>query len=478
MISFRNPILKADYSDPDCIRVGEDFYMISSSFNYVPGLPILHSKDLIHWELINYIAPDLIPGFEKVRPGDGIWAPSLRFHNGIFYALIPFPDEGLFVAETSDPFKKWSPLRCLLSGKGYEDPCPLWYHGETYIVFAYVRSRIGFHDRLGFFKADESLTKRLSEPEIIYDGSQKNPDIEGPKAYVINGEIYILAPAGGVEHGWEVCLRSKDIRGPFKEKVILKENGNGIAGTHQGALIDIDEKGHWAFMHFSAKGNLGRITYLEPVSFDKEGYPICGKAGGPVETGELPLVKSDLSLTYDDAFLNSHLSLNWQTPCRVRRQSFLEPTEEGLRIYAKEKGDLSLRYFPYVLSEKIPAFHFKAEVRIDASHLRDGDKAGIGLAGEEGGFVFISREQSHFILETIKAGAEKDEILASSVLDSSSATIAFEFRYPSSLEFSDGSVLPVKKEHWSGLRIGLTVSAAKEKGGYAVFSNLRIIDED
>ena len=115
-MKYENPVILSDYSDPDVIRVGDDFYMVASSFNHVPGVPVLHSKNLVEWELINYVLDEIpFKGYDKVQHGHGAWAPSIRYHNGKFYCLIPFPDEGIYVSETDDPYGKWSLLRPLLT---------------------------------------------------------------------------------------------------------------------------------------------------------------------------------------------------------------------------------------------------------------------------------------------------------------------------------------------------------------------------
>ena len=208
-MQYTNPVLLSDYSDPDVIRVGDDFYMVASSFNHVPGVPVLHSKNLVEWEVINYVITELpFERFNNVCHGAGAWAPSIRYHNGKFYCLIPFPDEGIYVSETEDIYGKWSPLRPLLVGKGYEDPCPIWDGGKCYVVFAFVKSRIGFNSKLAVFETDEAMTRQTSKYKIIYDGRDLAPKIEGPKFYKRGKYFYILAPAGGVISVWEVARRS------------------------------------------------------------------------------------------------------------------------------------------------------------------------------------------------------------------------------------------------------------------------------
>ena len=136
---YKNPILYADYSDPDVIRVGEDYYMTASSFTYVPGLPILHSKDLVNWELINYAAYELTDEYDKPRHGCGVWAPAIRYHDGKYWIFYGDPDLGVFMTNTEDIYGKWSPLKLIWKGKGIIDTTPLWDDdGRAYLVHAFA----------------------------------------------------------------------------------------------------------------------------------------------------------------------------------------------------------------------------------------------------------------------------------------------------------------------------------------------------
>ena len=212
MQQYQNPILYADYSDPDVIRVGEDYYMVSSSFTYLPGVPLLHSKDLVHWELINHCVSSL--PFEKYdfpSHGSGTWASSIRYHEGTFFVFIPLVDEGILVARSRDPYGEFE-LNLLCKSKGWIDPCPFWDEdGKAYMVFAYAKSRCGMKHRLSMVEIDPNCRGLLSEPKLIFDGEQIAPTTEGPKMYKKNGYYYILMPSGGVEDGWQSCLRSRSV---------------------------------------------------------------------------------------------------------------------------------------------------------------------------------------------------------------------------------------------------------------------------
>jgi beta-xylosidase len=274
--NYKNPILFADYSDPDVICVGDTYYMTASSFNYTPGLPILISKDMVNWELKNYAIKNIeYAAFEEPAHAKGIWAPAIRYHNNKFWISYGMPDEGIFIISTEDPLGTWSKPVLLLEGKGYIDPCPFWDDdGKAYIVHGYARSRIGFKSILGIFEIDEKATKAISDDTFIFDGTKTQPTIEGPKVHKLNGYYYIFAPAGGVKTGWQTVLRSKYIEGPYEEKIVMHQGNSPTNGPHQGAWVETPEGSHW-FIHFQDRGVYGRITHLQPMSW-VDGWPMIG----------------------------------------------------------------------------------------------------------------------------------------------------------------------------------------------------------
>jgi beta-xylosidase len=143
---FKNPVLHADYSDPDVVRVGTDYYMVSSSFEAVPGLPVLHSKDLVSWTIVGHalVRQPPLDHFSTPRHGEGVWAPSIRYHKGEFHFYYPDPDFGIYLVKAKNPSGPWSTPLLVEGGKGLIDPCPLWDDdGQTYLVHAYAGSRAG-----------------------------------------------------------------------------------------------------------------------------------------------------------------------------------------------------------------------------------------------------------------------------------------------------------------------------------------------
>ena len=273
---FRNPVLYADYSDPDIVRVGEDFYMTASSFTYVPGLPILHSKDLVNWEIINYAVKELQPIYDKPQHGCGVWAPSIRYHNGKFWIFYGDPDLGIMMTNTDDIYGEWSPLTCVKEAVGIIDTCPLWDDdGKAYIVHGYANSRCGIKSKIAVCEMSKDGTKVISEDTIVFDGTVSHPTLEGPKFYKRNGYYYIMAPAGGVPTGWEVVFRSKNVYGPYEDRIVLRQGKTDINGPHQGGWVELENGESW-FVHFQDLEVYGRVVHIQPVTWIND-WPAMGE---------------------------------------------------------------------------------------------------------------------------------------------------------------------------------------------------------
>ncbi|MEJ2615558.1 MAG: family 43 glycosylhydrolase, partial [Ignavibacteriaceae bacterium] len=181
---YKNPIIFADYSDPDVCRKGDDYYLVSSSFDAVPGLPILHSKDLVNWIIIGHALLRQPPysHFSKPQHGNGVWAPAIRYHNNEFYIYYPDPDYGIYLVKSKNPAGPWTEPILVQSGKGLIDPCPLWDEdGKVYLVHAYAGSRAGIKSILTINRLSKDGTKFLDNGVIVYDGHGIDPTVEGPK---------------------------------------------------------------------------------------------------------------------------------------------------------------------------------------------------------------------------------------------------------------------------------------------------------
>ena len=320
--TYTNPILYADYSDPDVTRIGDDYFMTASSFNAAPGLPILHSKDMINWELINYALPVQVPEdiFSIPQHGNGVWAPSMRYHNNELYIYWGDPDHGIYMVRTDDPYGNWEEPVLVMKGKGLIDPSPLWDEdGKAYLVHAYAGSRAGVKSLLTVNKMNAEGTKVLDAGRHVFDGHDVHPTVEGSKFYKRNGYYYIFAPAGGVSTGWQLALRSKNIYGPYEERVILEQGSTDINGPHQGAWVETPSGEDW-FYHFQDVEAYGRIVHLQPMKWEND-WPVIGKdidgngIGEPVKTHKKPKNEKDYAIVSpleSTEFEGDSLGLQWQ----------------------------------------------------------------------------------------------------------------------------------------------------------------------
>ena len=384
--TYRNPVLYADYSDPDAIRVGEDFYLVSSSFNHLPGLPVLHSKDLVNWTLVNHVLDRLpFPTYDRPAHGKGVWAPSLRWHEGRFWVFFAMPDEGIFMSTAEDPRGRWSAPIHVKEVAGWIDPCPFWDDdGQAYLVHAFARSRVGFNSVLQVCMMKGDGTGLLDEGRIVFDGHAAHPTIEGPKLYKRHGYYYIFAPAGGVKSGWQTVLRARSVFGPYEDRIVLRQGRTKVNGPHQGALIELDSGESW-FLHFQDRGAYGRIVHLQPLRWVDD-WPVIGEdadgdgIGEPVAAWPKPATGREYPpaapATSDD-FGGSDPGRQWQWPANPRADWYSLSAHPGhLRLYATnpEGTESPLGYAPALAAEILGA----------GLHRRHSPGIGAGGAGRSG----------------------------------------------------------------------------------------------
>lgn len=397
---YKNPILYADYSDPDAIRVGEDYFLTASSFNHIPGLPLLHSKDLINWSIINH-GIQRLPWDKYNMPqyGCGVWAPSIRYHDGLFRILFPTPDEGIFEIHTDDPWGKWSSIHCVKEAKGWIDPCPFWDDdGQAYMVFAYAGSRAGISSIIAICPMSWDGLHLLDDtPVHVFDGHETQHTIEGPKLYKRNGFYYIFCPAGGVSTGWQTILRSKHIYGPYEEKIVLHQGSSWVNGPHQGAWVDTPAGEDW-FLHFQELQPYGRILHLQPMCWEED-WPIIGvvpegaQVGEPVPEWKKPALPAQPVAVpqTSDSFEKGCPGLQWQWNANPET-AWLGESEKGLVLRATLKNMPRLWDVPNLLLQKYPAPSFCVELEADLRKLGMGDEFGLAFMGEEYSALCIIRE--------------------------------------------------------------------------------------
>jgi len=394
--TYKNPVINADYSDPDVVRVGKDYYLTSSSFEDMPGLPILHSNDLVNWQIIGHALLRQPPfdHFDIPRHGDGVWAPAIRYYHNEFYLYYPDPDYGIYLTKATDAAGPWSTPVLVYPGKGIIDPCPfIDDDGEMYLVHAFSGSRAGIKSVIAINKLNKQGTHVTDEGVIVYDGHELDPTIEGPKLYKRNGYYYIFAPAGGVPTGWQLVLRSKNIYGPYERKVAMAQGNSSTNGPHQGAWVNTVSGEDW-FLHFQDKGPYGRVVHLQPMAW-KNDWPVIGVDKDGNGTGEPVAVfrKPDVGKNYTqvnpaegDEFNEPALGLQWQWMANKQASwSFMDPAKGCLRLYAVQSpaGARNLWELPNVLLQKFPADEFMATTKITftPNPRNENEKAGLTIMG-------------------------------------------------------------------------------------------------
>ncbi|WP_316748523.1 glycoside hydrolase 43 family protein [Pedobacter gandavensis] len=403
---YKNPVLNADYSDPDAIRVGDDFYMIASSFDGVPGIPILHSKDLVNWSIIGHALTRQIPEahFSKTQHGNGVWAPAIRFHKGEFYIYYPDPDFGIYLIKAKDPRGKWSAPVMVAEGKGLIDPCPFWDEdGKVYLAYAYAGSRAGIKSVIAVKRLNEAGDQAIDQGQLVYDGHEEDPTIEGPKFYKRNGYYYLFAPAGGVATGWQLVLRSKNIYGPYERKVVMDQGKSPINGPHQGAWLDTPGGEDW-FLHFQDKGPYGRVVHLQPMKWVND-WPVIGldAAGTGVGTPVLEYKKPAMAKAFpirtpaeSDEFNENSLGLQWQWQANPGATwSIMNPSKGSLRLFTQQAPEEMNSYWevPNLLLQKLPAEEFVATAKMKFS-------PNLKLEEEKTGLIVMGRSYANLALKS------------------------------------------------------------------------------
>lgn len=506
--TFKNPILFADYSDPDVIRVKDTYYMTASSFNYTPGLPILISKDLVNWKLVNYALTNIdYDNYKIPQHSKGVWAPAIRYHEGRFYIYYGMPDEGFFMVSTADPLGKWDEPVLVLEGKGLIDSCPFWDDdGKAYLIHGYAKSRIGFKSYLGIFEMTPDGKKAITEDHLLYNGVETQPTIEGPKVYKRNGYYYIFAPAGGVKTGWQTVLRSKNIYGPYEEKIVMKQGNSITNGPHQGGLVDTVNGDEW-FIHFQDKGLYGRITHLQPVVWEND-WPVIGinavdGCGEPCIIHKKPntgITDVPVSLEASDDFNDSKLNLLWQWLGNWKECFYSLTDNPGfLRLYALNpagKENAVLWEEANVLTQKLVCPYFTASSCIHFGGLREREQAGMVMMGGHYAYIAVKLINGSKKLVFGRAydgekGSVREEIKELAVLSEAAEKVYISFtmtegkegpEFKMSYSLNGEESVPVDTDFmpsdhtWVGSKIGLFANASEieNKGGYADFEYIHV----
>jgi len=489
--TYKNPVLYADYSDPDVIRVGNEFYLVASSFSATPGIPVLRSRDLVNWQLVGHVVDSLEPGatYDTPQHGGGIWAPSIRKHGALFYVYWSSVDAGIFVATAKNPAGPWSKPEQVKAAKGWIDPCPFWDDdGKAYLVTAFAASRTGIKSTLALSRLSDDGKRVLDDGTLIFDGHEKQPTIEGPKLYKRNGYYYIAAPAGGVPTGWEVVLRSKNLYGPYEDKIVLAQGKTNVNGPHQGSFVDT-AKGQTWFLHYQDRGIYGRVVHLEPTRWVDD-WPVVGDAGEPVATYAKPDVggkHAPVTPVESDEFDAPAIGPQWQWQANAAAGWALPAPSEGfLRLTCvAPQGELkNLWDAPNLLLQKFPGPAFTATVKLTFTSQNEGERAGLVVFGSDyATLAFARRGGEHVLVQSVCKGANtgaRERDIAT--LRAPSATLWLRARVleggRTELSYSDdgnafaavGEPFQAQPGRWVGAKVGLFAMRSGEPArevGYA-----------
>ncbi len=504
--TYKNPIIYADYSDPDVCRVGDDYYMTASSFNCNPGLPILHSKDLVNWKLIGYAVHNLVPEevFNTPQHGNGIWAPSIRYHNNSFYIFYGDPDYGVYMTKAENPAGPWTPLHLVKPGKGLIDACPLWDEdGRVYLVHGFAGSRAEFKSVLAICEMNAEATTAITPDRIIFDGHEDHPTIEGPKFYKKDGYYYIFAPGGGVSTGWQVAMRSKNVYGPYEDRIVMHQGKTDINGPHQGGWVDTKTGEDW-FIHFQDVGAIGRLVHLNPMKW-KDGWPVIGEdkdgdgCGDPVTTYKKPSVGKDYPIktpVESDEFDALNLGLQWQWHANPSPLWVFHNKNKGvMRMYSVPLPEdyKSLWDVPNLLLQKLPAPELTATVKLTFTpNLKlDGERAGLVMMGRDYADISIvnNKEKGLMLVQHECYGAEKGKAeVINAEVSLKQPTVYLQLQLKDELcqfaystngkKFSAlGKPFKIREGKWIGAKMGLFINrpVSNNDGGYIDVDWFRVV---
>jgi len=387
--TYTNPVIPADFPDPDVIRVGDNYYMVSTTMFIFPGVTILKSKDLVNWEYCSNAIPsfNFSPCYDMDgcnRYGHGQWATSIKYNDGKFYLLFITLDEGGFLCSADKAEGPWE-VRKLQ--KGFYDP-GLFFDddGKIYVVHGF--------SRISVTELDRNFTP-VTNDSLVFTGNMRF-GLEGMHVYKLNGYYYFYGTYGGSD-GFQVALRSKNIYGPFEQKVVIRDTTPGINfGIHQGALIET-QTGEWWTMLFVDAGPFGRFPSLQPVNWVDD-WPMVGVKGKGVITHRKPDAGKEYpktELPTSDDFNGETLGMQWgwnHNPdpdnwSLTQRWGFLRLTT-GKIVNSLPEARNTLTQRAFAKSDKsIPTV---ATIKMLTKNMKEGDVAGLAVFQHPYAFIAVS----------------------------------------------------------------------------------------
>ncbi len=388
--TFRNPVLWDDVPDPDVIRVGDDFYMVSTTMHLMPGAPIMHSKDLVNWRTISYVFDKLTDSPKYAMQGGtvygrGQWATSLKYHNGKFYILFSpndNPGGDTYIYSAENPSGPWT----LVSRLRHFHDATLFFDDDDRVYVIYGTGQMcELESNLMSVKPGSDV--RLFEREPDETGL-----LEGSRMVKHDGKYYLLMiswPQGKPRR--QVCYRSDKIKGFYEKNVILQTQFGGFPYVGQGTIVD-NKDGRWYGLIFQDRGGVGRVLTLEPCRWT-EGWPMLGD-----EQGHIPEIMTKPVLGYDggeivssDDFDGKCLSINWQWNHNPVNSAWTLSERKGwLRLKTCRMVN-NMFAAPNTLTQRMEGPSCKGVIRMDVSKMRDGDVA--GFSAFQGNAAMVSVRQ-------------------------------------------------------------------------------------
>ena len=478
--TYINPILNADFSDPDVTRVGDTYYMVASDFHFM-GMQVLQSKDLVNWEYLTQIYDRLeAPGYDSNEHySHGSWAPTIRYHDGKFYMFVCSPTEGLWMSSAEKAEGPWT--KPLLvhegTGPGWEDPCPFWDEdGNAYLG----RSQLGAGPII-IHRMSPDGTKLLDDGVTVYEG----PVAEGTKIHKWNGKYYFSIPEGGVGPGWQTVLRSDSIYGPFERKVVLETGMTGINGPHQGAIVDTPD-GQWWFYHFQQVGARGRVVHLQPMHWE-DGWPVIGVdqdrngIGEPVYCWKMPYSGTTPSKpATSDNFDSTSLGLQWQFNHNPADGWWSLTENPGkFTIHALKAG--GFHQARNSLTQKLVGYKGCISVTMEAAGMAEGQHCGLAVMSDcdyaiglrcADGSTELYYDVDGEVRETAAFSGKK--IYLRTVYDTDAESFHFEYSADGKAFEGFGAAFSPDFGYWKGARPALFCYNTSEDGGSACFDDFAV----
>ena len=398
---IQNPMLWADVPDPDVIRVGDTFYLVSTTMHLMPGAPIMASKDLKNWETVGYIFDKLTdsPKYDLLQGtayGRGQWATSLKYHNGKFYALLAPNEQGamgdtyIFSAEKAEG--PWT----IVSRMRHFHDCSLFFDddGRVYVIYG--------TGELMELKPDLSDVIEGTHMRIFQKEADETGLLEGSRVVKYNGKYYLLmishvyAPG---KHRREVCYRADDIHGPYEKQVILESEFGGFSYEAQGTIVD-SPSGDWYGIIFQDRGGVGRVLTVMPCRWIN-GWPMLGDENGKVPDEVRPFVSGqpETAIVKSDDFSDPKLGLHWQWNHNPIDAAWSLTEKPGFLRLKTNRAVENIYLAPNTLTQRMEGPRCSAYIVMDYSNMKDGDCAGFAAFNSDTGGLFIKRTGKNYFLE-------------------------------------------------------------------------------